>query len=245
MTRQRAGADQHDRILGALQHVGEGMLAGREFAERVRAGADIVIVVGQIGLGADHADLELAGAPALADARVENGGFLARVRADDQQRIGLLDAGDGRIEDVGGAAGLRVEGVAALHGKIGRAEFRQQFLQREHLLDRGEIAGDGADPLAVDAADLGGDCRERLGPGRGAELAVLADIGPVEPLRAQAVDDVARLVGDPLLVHRLVDARQDSHHLAAAGIDPDRGADAVHHVDRLVLPSSHGRAAKA
>ena len=74
----------------------------------------------------------------------------------------------------------------------------------------------------------------------GAQLAVLPDIGTVEPLRAQAVDDVAGLVGNPLLVHRLVDARQDPHHLAAAGIDPDRRADAVHHVDRLGLAEFPG-----
>ena len=164
MPRRRAGADQHDRILRVLQHVREGVLAGGEITERLRARAEIVVAVGEIGLGADHADLELARAPALADAGVENGGFLARVRAHDQQRVGLLDAGDAGIEDIGGAAGLGVEGVAALGGKIGRAAFRQQFLQREHLFDRGEIAGDGADPLAVDAAGLGRDGAERLGP---------------------------------------------------------------------------------
>ena len=53
-------------------------------------------------------------------------------------------------------------------------------------------------------------------------LPFFTDIGTVEPLGAQAVDDVAGLVGNPLLVHGLVDARQDAHHLAAAGIDPDR-----------------------
>ena len=62
--------------------------------------------------------------------------------------------------------------------------------------------------------------------------------GPVEALQAQAVDDVAGLVGDPLLVHRLVDARQDAHDFAAAGIDADGGADRIHHVDGLGLASA-------
>ena len=84
-------------------------------------------------------------------------------------------------------------------------------------------------------AGLGGDRGKGFRPRGGAELAVLPDIGPVEPLRAQAVDDVAGLVGNPFLVHGLVDARQDPHHLAAAGIDPDRRTDAVHDVDRLGL----------
>ena len=72
-------------------------------------------------------------------------------------------------------------------------------------------------------------------PGRGLQLAVDAHVRPVEPLRAQAVDHVPRLVGNPLLVDRLVDARQDAHHLAAARVDADRRADRVHHVDRLRL----------
>ncbi len=47
--------------------------------------------------------------------------------------------------------------------------------------------------------------------------------------------DVAGLVGNPLLVHRLVDARQDAHHLAAAHVDADGRAQRVHHVDGLGL----------
>ena len=82
---------------------------------------------------------------------------------------------------------------------------------------------------------LGGDGRESLAPGRGAQAAVLADIGLVEALRLQAVPDEAGLVGDPLLVHRLVQARQDAHDFAAARINADGGAERVHHVDGLGL----------
>jgi hypothetical protein len=118
MASNGAGADQHDRMLGVLQDVGEGALAASKVAQRIRTGADVIIIIGEIGLGADHADLELTGAPALADARVENRGFLARVGADDQQRIGLVDADNGRVEDIGRATRLGIEGVSALHGEI-------------------------------------------------------------------------------------------------------------------------------
>src|SRR5579859_1723728 len=104
------------------------MLAGGEIAERIRAGAEMVARVGQIGLGADHTDLELARAPALANARVENGSFLARVRTHDQKRVGLVDAGNRRIENIGGASGAGIEPVAALYREIDRAVFRQQLL---------------------------------------------------------------------------------------------------------------------
>ena len=70
------------------------------------------------------------------------------------------------------------------------------------------------------------------------QAAVDAHVRPVEALEPQPVDDVAGLVGDPLLVHRLVHARQDAHHLAAAGIDADAGADRIHHVDGLGLASA-------
>ena len=51
---------------------------------------------------------------------------------------------------------------------------------------------------------------------------------------------MAGLVGNPFLVHGFVDARQDPHHLAATGVHPDRGAYAVHHVDRLGLAEFPG-----
>ena len=80
--------------------------------------------------------------------------------------------------------------------------------------------------------ELGGDGGERLVPGRLDELAALADVRPVEALVAQAVDRVARLVGDPLLVHVVVEARQHAHHRAAARVDADVGAQRIDHVDR-------------
>ena len=192
--------------------------------------------IGQVGPLADQPDREIAGAPALADARIEHGRLVARIGADDQQRVGLLDAGDGGIEQVGRPAPLRVERGAILPAiEIADAEPAHQVLEREHLLDRGEIAGNRADARRRRRLDLGGDRAERLRPGCGAQPAVLADVRLVEALAAQAVDDVARLVGNPLLVHVVVDARQDAHHLAAAGVDADRGADRVHDVDRFGL----------
>ena len=70
--------------------------------------------------------------------------------------------------------------------------------------------------------------------------AVLADVGPVEALDPQPVGHVARLVGDPLLVHGIVVARQDAQHLASPRIDADVGADRIHDVDRLGLAQLPG-----
>src|SRR6185369_5237393 len=72
-------------------------------------------------------------------------------------------------------------------------------------------------------------------PARRPQAAVFAHVRLVEPLRAQAVDYVARLVGNPLLVHVVVGARQDAHDLAPARIDADGRADRIHDIDRLRL----------
>ena len=61
-----------------------------------------------------------------------------------------------------------------------------------------------------------GDHREGLAPLHLMQLAVAPDIRPVEPVALQAVDGEARLVGNPLLVHVFMEARQDAQHGAAA-----------------------------
>ncbi len=49
-----------------------------EARERLRAGAEISVIVSEIGLLADDAEKQIALEPALADARIENRRFLAR-----------------------------------------------------------------------------------------------------------------------------------------------------------------------
>ncbi len=98
-----------------------------------------------------------------------------------------------------------------------------------------KIAGDGRDLRTALALHGLGDGLESLIPARFLKLAVLLHIGPVETAIAEAVAGEAGLVGDPLLVHVLVQARQNPHHLTAARIDPDIAADGVHDVDRFGL----------
>ncbi len=244
--RQRAPADDHQRALGFRQHAAELVHARSDIRQRLRPGAEIVVGIGEIRAFADQADREVAHAPALADAGVEHGRLAARIGADDQQGIGLLDPGDRGVEEIARPAPLRIERRAVLPAvEIDDAEPRHQILEREDFLDRRQIADNGADAFGLRRADLGGDGVERLPPRRRIELAILADIGLVEALGAQPVDHVTRLVGNPFLVHVVVDARQDAHDLAPAGIDADGGADASMTSIDSVLFSSQGRAAKA
>ena len=65
--------------------------------------------IGEIELRPDHGRLcSLPLEPALAEARIDHRRFPARVGADQQAGIGLLDAGDGGVEEIAGAA-ARIE----------------------------------------------------------------------------------------------------------------------------------------
>ena len=222
-----------------LQHLGEACLAGGELGQRLRAGAEIVVGVGQIGL--------------LADQR-RSGNCPARQRL----RMRALSTGASRrgLEPTISSASacsmpamVGVEQVARAAACADRAPRRpggsrcsatpsrvirslsaniSSTAARSPAIAPMRVGRCGLRPCAAIAANASRQVA-------GAQPAVLADIGLVEPLRAQPVDDVAGLVGNPLLVHVVVDARQDAHHLAAARIDADRRAERVHHVDRFGL----------
>ena len=206
-----------------------------DLGQRLGAGAEIVIGIGEIHLRADQPDrdLGLSMPRALEDAGIEHRRLVARIGADQQDGVGMVDAGDGGIEQIGGAAERGIEFGAVLAAiDIGRAELVGEQLEREHLLAGSEIAGNRRKPRAVEALQAFGDGGKGLVPGRGRELAVPAHVRPVEPLGAQAVPHMPSLVGDPLLVDGVVDARQDAHDFAAARIDPDGAAERIHDVDR-------------
>ena len=86
-----AGDDDHVLRLG--QRLGP-------IVERGEVAAQPLGLVGQIDLGADGIDLGAA-LDRLADARVDQRRFPARVGAHEQDRLGVLDARDGRVEAVG------------------------------------------------------------------------------------------------------------------------------------------------
>ena len=184
------------------------MVAVDEILQRIRTGAEIFVVVAHFAGFADHTDRETAAAPALADAGVENGGFKARVGADDEERVCFFDALNGRVEEVACAAERRIKcrPILATVEVLG-TERLYQFGQSVHFFDRGEVAGNRADLLAGRASHCRLDGAEGFGPGCRLQAAALADVRTIEALRLQAVPDEAALVGDPLFVDLVVDAR--------------------------------------
>ena len=102
---------------------------------------------------------------------------------------------------------------------IGRAKLPCEQLQREHLLGRGEIAGDGSEALAVKFAQYLGNRTEGFVPGDSLKPSVAPEVRPVETLHAQSIPHMARLVGNPFFVDCVVDPRQDAQHFAPAAVD--------------------------
>src|SRR5581483_10784786 len=143
-------------------------------------------------------DAPLALVRSLEDARIQYGSFVARVGSDQEEGVGLVDAGDGRIEQIGGAAESGIERRPVLAAiDIRRAEFAREELERKHLLASREISGDCRKARAVEAFELGRYDLEGLIPARRLEPAIPPHIGPVEALRAKAVPHMAGLVGNP------------------------------------------------
>ena len=228
---QRALAQDQHRALGLLQNLEEGMAALGQRLQRLRPLAQMLVFIGQVELLADDGHLEAALMAALQDPGVHERGFPARIAADDQAGIGLLDAGDGGVEEIAGPVARIERGAILAAVDIGRAEGGHEPLEGEHRLGIDEVARQGRDLAARDRGQAIGHGLEGLLPGRRLQPPVVPDIGPVEALADQPVAGEARLVGDPLLVHRLVEARQHAHHFAPAGIDIDVAADGVEDVD--------------
>ncbi len=235
-SRQRALPDQNDRPLGRGQSLAEFPRTIGEPGQRIGTRAEVLVGIGEVHPLADETDWEAALTPALADARVQHRRLVTRIGADDQQRVGRLDPRDGGVEDVARATERRIELAALLPAiEIADAHRRHQLAQREDFLDAGEVTGNGADPLRLGRLGPLGDRRECLAPGRPCQPAIAPHVRPVEPLASEAIPYEAALVGNPLLVHRIIEPRQDAHHLAVARVDADGRADRVHHVDRFRL----------
>ena len=182
-----------------------------------------------------------ASRPGSANACVQHRRLGARVCPQKQNGPRLIDILDARIAHISRPVGRgqrRAVGPALDHA----AQTFDQSLEAEGRLGRGKIANKARQRFR--ARHGRGRSGKRLGPGRGPQFAILAQIGAVQPLAAQPVPDKACLVGNPFFVHAVVVARQDAHDFATLGIDPDVAAQRVHHVDGFCLGQFPGTGGK-
>ncbi len=223
---KRTGTDDHRRPLRFRERLGHCL---RQLAEQLQIVANPLDRHRQVDFGPDRKDLAaLLGN--LPQAGRHQRRFPSRVAADQQDRVGLLDSGDGRVEVHGRKiADVIIEAGLATFEKL-RPQLLQQGLGRVHRLRVEEVAGDRRD-LASGSFQLLGENPERLVPPRFAELAAFADPRPVEPVADQSIRVVAGLVANPLFIDVVIHPRKDPHHLPLANVEPDVGAHRVHYVD--------------
>ncbi len=167
----------------------------------------------------------------LADARGDQRRFPAEVGADQQDHVRVLDAGDGRVEIRPRRGCSRRRPARSAAPRAGSSPAPASSFFAAYIVSASSrspaIAATFAPAFFRRLAKICSASSQLASR----ELALLAHPRPVEPVADQRVDMVARLVADPLLVHVLVDAREDAHHLALADVEADVRADRVHHVD--------------
>jgi hypothetical protein len=113
-----------------------------KLCQRVHAIAEMLIIVGEICCLANQCDRQGRSPPSLADPSVENRCFLARVGADKQDCVSVLDAIYGGIEQVACPSMGRIEcRTVGPTIEIRRTERVHKALEREHFLHTRQIAG--------------------------------------------------------------------------------------------------------
>src|SRR4051794_11242927 len=121
---------------------------------------------------ADDSDGRIANAPSLPDASIEHRRLEPWIGADEEDRVGLVDAADAGIEQIAGAAAPLAQGRAILAAvEVHDAETGHQLLKREHLLHGGEVADDDADALGRGCLEFLGNPLESFSPQGRPELA--------------------------------------------------------------------------
>jgi hypothetical protein len=184
-------------------------------------------------LGADQADRHCAASQRLR-MRAFSTGASARIGADDQDRVGLLDPGDRGVEGVK-IPPRRIQRRAVLPAvEIRRAQrairsFSASMLSASH---RSPAMAPMRSPDAPSASRRW----RRTPPARSRlQLAVAPHPGLIEPPALQAVDGESATCRPAIPRSRPRSAAAGCAALRAARVDADVGADRVQHVDAVGL----------
>ena len=202
----------------------------QQLLKRCAVGANVGVIVGQIDSFTNQTN-SCATQPRFADTGVQNWRFNTWVGADHENVVSVIDVFDQRGADISGTVTSRQTRLVGTRLNLAAQTFDQGF-EAECGFDVRQIANQTSDFLALHRRSNSG---QSFVPASFAQLAVLADIRRVQTLAAQAVPNVTRLIGNPLFVYAIVVARQDTHDLAAFGINADVRTKRIHHVDGFGL----------
>ena len=210
---QRATAQDHRRAFRILQRISR--FCGKVGHER-RIIAQPSDRIGQIDFGADR-EHRRTGLDRLADSRVDQRRFPARIGADQQDCICRFDPRDRRVEVYRGKIARIVihAGLAALD-QLGAQVF-EQFLRCIKHFDFNQIAPDCGD-LAARFLGRISDCGKGFAPACFFKCPVLAHPGRIETVLVKTIHSMAGLVARPFLIHIFIDAREGAEHFPAPAV---------------------------
>lgn len=94
-TLQQIGANDDGGLLSTLQHLGEGMWAAADVLNESGISTQILMLIGQIDLGANGGDLQLIVHIGLAQTSIDQRSLITRIGAHQEHSIGCLQTCDG------------------------------------------------------------------------------------------------------------------------------------------------------
>ena len=237
---KRALPDDQHRTLRLFERFGKRMFTFGQFFKGRRTGAQIVIMIGEIDLLPDQRDREWPGFPAFADTGIDQGSLMARIAADNQEGISLLNSGNGRVEEITTTAAPINSSTILTAIDIGRPQRRHQVFERHHAFRTGQIPGNGADFIAVQPIQLRGDGVKGFPPACRLQFPIATDIGCIEALRLQPIIGKAGTVRQPFLINFFIETRQKTHDFLTAGINADIRAHGIKCINTFGLAELPG-----
>ena len=237
-------ADDNHRLFRSAQCIRGRCAAIEDVVQRLWTSPNPRCLIGQIVRSTDAKHLQLAGQEPLANARVDQRRFPAGVGANQHHHVRFFEACDGRVEQPARAIttlAQRCAILATIHALD--ALGIHQRLEREHAFGVTLVARNRSDFVSRSGVEPVNDSLESFVPARRAQFAIFPHVGAVEALAAQAVNGVAGLVRKPLLIHVLMQARQNAQYRTTPRIDPNVRTNGIHRINRgrlAQLPRARG-----
>ena len=167
---------------------------------------------------------------------------MAHIRANDQQRICMLNAGNRRIHQVFLTRAFtprRAERCSVLTTiNVLHTESIHQIFQSLHRFRASQITCNSRDAFWVTLKFFSNDA-ECFVPRDRYEFTFFAHIRLVQTLTTKTVPDETGFIGNPFFIDGIINDRNNPQHTAIAAVHTDVRTNCVHHVDgfrRLQLP---------
>mmetsp|Transcript_15339 Transcript_15339/g.33120 ORF Transcript_15339/g.33120 Transcript_15339/m.33120 type:complete len:389 (-) Transcript_15339:537-1703(-) len=218
LTGHNSGTHNHHGRVCGLEGLAERMFATSQLGQGLRARAELLNRKREVQRRPDVSNYRTTRDVGTAETGVQDRGLRTKVGTHEQHGVSLLYTQNGRVHQVAGA-NVCIQGGESLAGVVAAAQLVEQVLHGNNTLGVSKLPCNCLHLVSGNVAHRGSDSSEGIFP-RVKRQAVLAlHHGRVKTLALEAIILETGLVGDPLLVHLLVQAGSDAHHLRALGVD--------------------------